>query len=80
MATDSLDQLNLNPTTTTKENPKQTLDDDTTITAQPSVTVVDSDAKYGEDSKSSYGAKRGAIYTEIEIERGDEARGTKKET
>ena len=33
MATDSSDQLNLNPTTTTKENPKQTLDDDTTITA-----------------------------------------------
>ena len=32
MATDSLDQLNLNPTTTTKENPKQTLDDDTTTT------------------------------------------------
>ena len=47
---------------------------------QPSVTVVDSDAKYGKDSKSSYGAKRGMIYTEIEIERGDEARGTKKET
>ena len=101
MATDSSDQLNLNPTTTTKENPKQTLDDDTTTTLsrppdrleeeeeekpsdeasdQPSVTAVNSDAKYGEDSKSSYGAKRGAIYTEIEIERGDEARGTKKET
>ena len=47
---------------------------------QPSITAVDSDAKYDEDSKSSYGAKRGTIYTEIEIERGDEARGTKKET
>ena len=33
MATDSSDQLNLNPTTTTKENPKQTLDDNTTTTA-----------------------------------------------
>ena len=47
---------------------------------QPSVIVVNSDAKYGEDSKSSYDAKRDTIYTEIEIERGDEARGTKKET
>ena len=33
MATDSSDQLNLNPTTATKENPKQTLDDNTTTTA-----------------------------------------------
>ena len=47
---------------------------------QPSVTIVDSDAKYGKDSKSSYSTKRDTIYTEIEIERGDEARGTKKET
>ena len=47
---------------------------------QPSVTVVDSDAKYGKDSKSSYGAKRDLIYTEIEIKRGDEAKGTEKET
>ena len=40
---------------------------------QPSVTVVDSNAKYGEDSKNSYGAKRDTIYTEIEIEIGDKA-------
>ena len=33
MATDSSDQLNFNPTTTTEENPKQTLDDDTTLTS-----------------------------------------------
>ena len=98
MATDSSDQLNLNPTTATEENPKQTLDEDTTTNAvmptrsprsgrtnwweasdQPSVTVVDSDVKYGEDSKSLYGAKRDTIYTEIEMERGDEAWGTKKE-
>ena len=76
MATDSSDQLNLNPTTTIEENPKQTLDDDTTTTVtpirsprrrrkeeptnkasnQPSVTTVDSDVKYGEDSKSTIAA------------------------
>ena len=32
MATDSLDQLNFNPTTTIEENSKQTLDDDNTLT------------------------------------------------
>ena len=47
---------------------------------QPSKTVVDSDAKYGEDLKSSYGAKRDTIYMEIEIEQGDEAWGTENET
>ena len=40
---------------------------------RPSVIAVDSNAKYGEDQKSSYGAKRDTIYTDIEIERGDEA-------
>ena len=40
---------------------------------QPFVTAVDSDVKYGKDSKSSYDAKRDTIYTEIETERGDEA-------
>ena len=47
---------------------------------QPSIIAVDSDAKYGEDSKSSYGAERDMINTEIEIERGDKAWGTEKET
>ena len=37
MATDSSDQLNFNPTTTTEENPKQTLDDDTTLTSVSSL-------------------------------------------
>ena len=37
MATDSSDQLNFNPTTTTEENPKQTLDDDTTLTSLSSL-------------------------------------------
>ena len=40
---------------------------------QPSVTTVNSDAKYDKDSKSSCGAKRDMIYMEIEIKRGDEA-------
>jgi len=31
---------------------------------QPSVTIVDFDAKYDKDSKSSYGAKRDTIYME----------------
>ena len=47
---------------------------------QPSIIAVDSDAKYGEDLKSSYGAERDMINTEIEIERGDKAWGTEKET
>ena len=37
MATDSSDQLNFNPTTTTEENPKQTLDNDTTLTSVSSL-------------------------------------------
>ena len=35
MATDSSDQINLNPTTTIEENPKQTLGNDTTTTVTP---------------------------------------------
>ena len=72
MATGSLDQLNFNPTTMTEENPKQILDYETTTTAvtptclkeeeeeeptdQPSVTIVDSEAKYDEDSKRTVAA------------------------
>ena len=37
MAMDSSDQLNFNPTTTIEENPKQTLDDDTTLTSVSSL-------------------------------------------
>ena len=101
MATDSSDQLNLNPTTTTKENPIQTLDDDTTTIA---VTPTRSPRRIRRGRTIRWGfrlafcnrrrfrceVRRGfeefvrrqesTIYMEIEIERGDEARGMKKET
>ena len=48
MAIDSSNQLNFNPTTTTEENSKQTLDDDTTLT---SVSSLQLHVNIGQNSK-----------------------------
>ena len=75
MATDSSDQFNLNPTTTTKENPKQTLDDDDSITT--AVTPTKSPRKRRRRGRTNRWGFRSAFYNRrrfrCEVRRGFEA-------
>ena len=59
MVTDSLAQLNLNPITTTKENPKQTLGNDTTTT---SVTPTRSPRRRRRRGRTNWWGFRSAFY------------------